>query len=59
MKSRYKMQKAQARQEAIDYQAKSSLESSSLGELVEKQVYFAKLAKRFGLAKEFKENGIL
>lgn len=58
--SKYLEQKAKARQEAIDYQInKLGHTSMSYAELYEAQLYFEDLGRRFGLLKEFKENGII
>ena len=51
--------KEDARQEAIDWQIWVSEQNLSYGELAEYQDYFTKLARRFGLTKEFRENGII
>lgn len=51
--------KEQAQQVAIDYQDWASEQSLSYGELFYYQNKLEKLAKRFGLVKEFKENGII
>lgn len=56
---KYEMSKRNARQKAIDYQMEQSAQTMSYGELVEQQNYFYKLGKRYGLIREFKENGIL
>ena len=55
----YKEQKEVVRQEAINYQIEKMGVSMSYAELYEAQQYFEKLGKRFGLLKEFRENGIL
>lgn len=51
--------KAAARQKAIDWQNEFSENNYSYGELNYYQNYFEKLAKRYGLVEEFKENGII
>lgn len=51
--------KEQAQQKAIDWQSWAGEQSLSQGELAEWSAYFEKLAKRFGLEDEFKENGII
>ena len=56
--TKYEVYKDRARDEAIEFSITSSAYNYSYGELVEKQNYFKKLAKRYGLTKEFKENGI-
>ena len=52
----YQQRKARAHDEAVDWQ--HSIEEDDF-EFFEKQEYFEKLAKRYGLVKEFKENGII
>lgn len=51
--------KEEARQAAIDWQHKQANKSLSYGELAEYAGQFRNLGKRFGLLREFKENGIL
>lgn len=57
----YQRRKEAARQEAMEYQQSYGLydKQYSYSELFEKQEYFSKLAKRYGLIEEFKENGII
>lgn len=57
--SRYERGKAAARQRAIDWQHDQSRRAMSWAEVAEWQGHFLKLARRFGLVREFKENGIL
>lgn len=54
----YQAGKARARQAAIDWQL-SLKGGESYGEMVEAQDRFEKLAKRYGLVREFRENGII
>ena len=54
----YKAKKEMARQEAIDWQNDFCNHSYSYGELCAFATYFEKLGKRYGLLKEFRENGI-
>jgi len=49
----------EARDYAITWQHWQSMRNMSYGELHQWQVIFEKLADRFGLTAEFKENGIL
>lgn len=56
--TKYEIHKDRARDEAIEFSITSSAYDYSYGELLEKQQHFKKLAKRYGLTKEFKENGI-
>ena len=51
--------KASARQYAIDWQKHNSNTSISYGELYICNEFFRKLGKKFGLLREFKENGII
>lgn len=51
--------KEEARQYAIDWQSWQSKRSLSYKEMLDWQIYFKKLAKKFNLVKEFKENGII
>lgn len=55
----YDKAKARARQEAIDWQHQASTQNLSYGEIVEKNNYFERLGKRYGLVKEFRENGVI
>lgn len=54
----YKEKKEKARQEAIDWQLESTNKQLSYGELAAIGDYFHKLGKRYGLLREFRENGI-
>jgi len=51
--------KEQARQYGIDYQQWASNKNLSYGEILVFQNKLDKMAKRFGLVKEFKENGLI
>ena len=55
----YQKRKSEARDEAIAWQLKSSNENISTNEIIENNEHFTKLGKRYGLLKEFKENGII
>ena len=55
----YQKRKEAARQEAIDWQADFGNHNYSYGELAFYSDYFEKKAKRYGLLKEFRENGII
>lgn len=55
----YKKAKERARNEAIEWQMDFNNHNYSYGELTYYQNYFEKLAKRYGLIEEFKENGII
>lgn len=55
----YSENKAKLREEAIQWQKDFEKHNYSYGELAEWQGYFERKAKRFGLVREFKENGII
>lgn len=57
-KTTYEMKKEMARQEAIDWQNGVANHNYSYGELAKFGCHFEKLGKRYGLLKEFRENGI-
>ena len=58
-KPTYETKKENARQEAIDWQSDFCNHNYSYGELAEFGYHFEKLGRRYGLLKEFRENGIL
>lgn len=53
------MNRDEAREQAIDWQAWQSEESLSYGELLAWQEHFESVARDYDLTEEFKENGIL
>ena len=55
---KYYIGKSQARQRAMDWQIEASTKSMSYQELAYYGSLFYKLGKRYGLIREFKENGI-
>ena len=57
--NKYEIKKEIARQQAIEYQNYSADICYSYSELAFYCNYFTKLAKKYGLIKEFKENGII
>ena len=63
MKGLYKLtyseKKAKLREEAVEWQCDFSKHNYSYGELAEMQAYFEKEGKKYGLMKEFRENGII
>ena len=63
MKKTYQDRKAEARDEAKEWQMSTSdyktWKPLSWGEYAELVAHFEKLAKRYGLIKEFKEKGII
>lgn len=57
--SRYARAKENARQKAMDWQTDYYNNNYSYGELIAFAEYFTRLAKRYGLMTEFRENGII
>jgi len=55
----YAERKAKARDEAIEWQNKFSEKDHYMSEYVYWGNYFEKLGKRYGLLREFRENGII
>lgn len=55
----YKENKEKAREKAIEWQLNFDSNNYTWSELADYQNYFENLAKRYGLTKEFKENGII
>lgn len=55
----YQELKNKAREEAKTWQLDFANDNYSYEEIGNVSGYFAKLAKRYGLTKEFKENGII
>lgn len=56
--NKYYIKKEEIRQQAIDWQLDFSNHNYSWGELAEFADYFYKMGKRYGLLREFRENGI-
>ena len=59
MRKTYQERKAQAIAKAQAWQQETSQTAQSYAELLTAQTYFEKMAKRYGLTAEFRENGIL
>ncbi len=59
MKNKYQYYKNLAIEKAKQWQLELNEHNYSCGEFAYFGDYFTKLAKRYGLIKEFKENGIL
>lgn len=57
--SAYRKAQERARDKAIEWQMNFNNHNYSYGELAYYGEYFERLAKRYGLVKEFKENGII
>ena len=57
--SKYLEKKENARQQAIDYQLSWAYLNYSYYEITVAQDKFYKLGKKYGLLREFKENGII
>lgn len=59
MPNKYKTKKAAARQKAMDWQNSFNDRNDSWEDLANAGAMFEKLGRRYGLLKEFRENGIL
>lgn len=57
-KDYYEKRKAEVREEAIKWSYDVSNRNYSYWELVFSETHFRRLGKRYGLLREFKENGI-
>jgi len=57
--TKYQINKEKARQEAIEWQRNFEEHNYSWLELHLQQIRLEKLARQFGLRKEFRENGII
>lgn len=55
----YKRAKEKARNKAVEWQMDFCNHNYSWGEIAYFETYFERLAKRYGLVKEFRENGII
>ncbi len=55
----YQKRKAKAREKAQQWQQEASQTAQSYHELSINFIYFSRLAKRYGLTAEFRENGII
>lgn len=56
--NKYQQGKERTREKAVNWQLDFNNHNYSYGELYEFGDYFYKLGKRYGLLKEFRENGI-
>lgn len=57
--NKYSIGKEKARREAIEWQQNFDEHNLSWHELYMRQIRFEKLARQFGLRREFRENGII
>lgn len=57
--TQYQIAKEKARQEAVEWQRNFNEHNLSWYELWLQQIRLTKLARQFGLRKEFRENGII
>ena len=57
--NKYQRAKERARNKAVEWQNNFCEHNYSYGELVYWQDYFERLAKKYGLVEEFRENGII
>ena len=57
--NKYKKYKEQTRQQAIEWQRDFENQDYCWGDLTIYHQYFEEKAKKYGLLKEFKENGII
>lgn len=55
----YQIKKEEARNAAIEWQRAANEKDYSYSELAGYSAYFEKIARRYGLKKEFRENGII
>ena len=55
----YAARKAAAREQAMDWLEWQSEQNLSYGELANWMAHFERLARRFGLVREFRENAII
>lgn len=58
-KGYYTLRKAEVREEAIQWQDDFSRNNYSYFVIFQRQKYFEKLGRRYGLLREFKENAII
>ena len=57
--NKYQRGKARARDAAIIWQARTAENPTSWDELATAAEYFERLGRRFGLLREYRENGII
>lgn len=55
----YREKKEKLREQAIEWQRDFAEHNYSMSELVDWSAYFEKEGRKYGLIKEFKENGII
>lgn len=59
MKQDYTKAKQRAREQAVQWQAETAQGSQSWAELAQAAARFEALGRRYGLLREFRENGII
>lgn len=57
--TKYQRAKENARNKAVEWQSGFCDQNYSYGELAYYGEYFSRLARRYGLVREFRENGII
>jgi len=57
--NRYEIGKEKIRENAKMYQILSSENAMSYSDIIDSGEYFMRVGKRYGLLKEFKENGVI
>lgn len=57
--NKYNIKKYETQQQAIEWQKDFENQNCSWDDLLTWQTYFEKKAKRYGLLREFRENGII
>ena len=57
--SKYMEKKEAARNEAIDLHSAAANDSMSWSELAERQEHLTTIGRRYGMIREFRENGII
>lgn len=55
----YEQKKEEVREQAKAWQEENSITSKSYAQLINESAYFEKFGRRYGLLREFRENGIL
>lgn len=58
-KTNYEIYKQRAREKAIEWQLENCDKCLCMSELAYYGAYFSKIGRKYGLLKEFRENGII